>query len=59
MRIVISPAIKAVAAATMAIEPPTLAPMTSPAASSFGMPLSSIPFLSAAVPMMRGLRAMM
>ena len=56
---VIRPAIRAGAAATMAIDVKTLAPITCPAASSFGNPESDMPLTSVAVPMISGLRAMM
>ena len=55
------PAIRAVAAATMAIEAPTAAPSTWVIAASVNLaaPEIRLPFLSAPVPMMSGFSAMM
>ena len=59
IKIVITPATRAVAAATMVIAWSTLAPSTAPAASRWGSPPTRLPRLSGAVPMINGFNAMM
>ena len=59
IRIVITPATSAVAAATWVIAESTLAPITAPAPSRYGSPPTRLPAPSGAVPMISGLRAMM
>ena len=59
IRMVITPATRAVAAATFVMVWSTLAPTTAPAASAYGSPPTRFPRLSGAVPMINGLRAMM